>query len=145
MGGRVAEKLKFNQYTTGAGNDLDRATALARKMVCDWGMSDKVGPLAFGRREEEIFLGRDLARKRDYSEATAIDIDNEIRRIVLIAEKSATELLSGNFDKLERVAEVLLEKEILEGSEIDEILRKFDLEKEEKPVEAPGQNEKADK
>jgi cell division protease FtsH len=128
MGGRVAEKIKFNQLTTGAGNDLEQATKIARKMVCDWGMSEKIGPLALGKKNDEIFLGRDFARQRDYSEATAIGIDSEIREIVLKAEKSAMELLTANVKKLDRVAKALLEKEILDGTEIDGILRQFEEE-----------------
>ncbi|OGC94336.1 MAG: cell division protein FtsH [candidate division Zixibacteria bacterium RBG_16_53_22] len=136
MGGRVAEKIKFNQLTTGAGNDLEQATKIARKMVCDWGMSEKLGPLALGKKNEEIFLGRDFARQRDYSEATAIQIDSEIREIVLKAEKSATELLMANIKKLDRLAKALLEKEILDGAEIDDILRQIG---EEEILEAKGQ------
>jgi cell division protease FtsH len=131
LGGRVAEKLVFNQYTTGAGNDIERATALARKMVCDWGMSEKLGPLTFGKKEEEIFLGREIAQRRDYSEQTAIEIDREVKAIVGRAEAKATELLSGNIDKLHKLAEVLLVREILDGEEIDKILRGEEL----KPVE----------
>ncbi|UCE68097.1 MAG: ATP-dependent zinc metalloprotease FtsH [Candidatus Zixiibacteriota bacterium] len=123
MGGRVAEKLKFSHLTTGAGNDLQQATTLARKMVCDWGMSEKIGPLSFGGRDDEVFIGRDFAKRRDYSEATAMEIDNEIKRVVLEAEQKATELLGKNIEKLERLAEELLDKEILDGHEIDEILK----------------------
>jgi cell division protease FtsH len=128
MGGRVAEKLKFNQLTTGAGNDLEQATNLARKMVCDWGMSDRLGPLTFGKKEDEIFLGRDFAKRRDYSEATAVEIDEEVKAIVIEAEHNATELLTANVKKLDRLAKTLLEKEILDGAEIDEILRLVDEE-----------------
>jgi cell division protease FtsH len=136
MGGRVAEKIKFNQLTTGAGNDLEQAAKIARKMVCDWGMSEKIGPLALGKKDDEIFLGRDFARQRDYSEATAIQIDSEIREIVLKAEKSATELLTANVKKLDKLAKALLEKEILDGAEIDEILRQFG---EEERLESNGE------
>ncbi len=122
MGGRVAEKLVFNQLTTGAGNDLERATELARKMVCEWGMSDKLGPLTFGKKEEEIFLGREIARHRDYSEKTAQMIDDEVRNIVERADSKATKLLSENIDKLHLVAKVLLERESLDGEEIDKLL-----------------------
>jgi cell division protease FtsH len=128
MGGRVAEKLKFNQLTTGAGNDLEQATTLARKMVCDWGMSEKIGPLTLGKKEDEIFLGRDFAKRRDYSEATAVEIDNEVRDIILVAERSATQLLTANVRKLDTLAKALLEKEILDGAEIDEILKHVDEE-----------------
>lgn len=128
LGGRVAEKLIFNELSTGAGNDIERATELARKMVCEWGMSDKLGPLTFGKKEEEIFLGREIAKHRDYSEMTAQEIDEEVKRIVEEAEKKAFNLLSGNLDKLHLLAEALLEKEILDGEEIDRILRGEKLE-----------------
>lgn len=126
MGGRVAEKIKFNHFTTGAGNDLQQATNLARKMVCDWGMSDKLGPLSFNNKEEEVFIGRDFAKRRDYSEATAQEIDSEVRRIVLEAEQRAMQLLSKNVDKLDVLAESLLEREILDGHEIDVILQEHE-------------------
>jgi len=122
MGGRVAEKLVFRQLTTGAGNDIERATELARKMICEWGMSDKLGPLTFGKKEEEIFLGREIATHRDFSERTAEEIDVEIRRVVLDAEKKTHTLLSKNLEKLHAVAGALLEREILDGEEIDLIL-----------------------
>ncbi|OGC82411.1 MAG: cell division protein FtsH [candidate division Zixibacteria bacterium RBG_16_43_9] len=133
LGGRVAEKLIFNEFSTGAGNDIERATELARKMVCEWGMSEKLGPLTFGKKEEEIFLGREIAKHRDYSEMTAQEIDEEVKRIVEEAEKKAFHLLSGNLDKLHLLAEALLEKEILDGEEIDRILRGEKLQ--EKPEE----------
>ncbi len=122
MGGRVAEKLKFEHLTTGAGNDIEQATELARKMVCNWGMSDKIGPLGFGSRKEHIFLGREIQQSRDYSEATAQLIDSEIKRLVEEAEQRATGLIKENMDKLELLATALLEKEILDGSEIDRII-----------------------
>ncbi len=122
MGGRVAEKMIFNHYTTGAGNDLERATALARKMICEWGMSDKLGPLTFGKKEEAIFLGRELSQHRDYSEKTAQLIDEEVSRVILTAEQKATELLEGNQEKLKAIADALLEYEILDGHEIDKII-----------------------
>jgi cell division protease FtsH len=127
LGGRVAEKLVFNQYTTGAGNDLERATALARKMVCEWGMSEKLGPLTFGKKEEEIFLGREIAKHRDYSEETAKEIDAEVKRIVEEAEAKAIELLQGNQEKLHTLAKALLEKEILDGEQIDRLLKGEEL------------------
>ena len=122
MGGRVAEKLVLNHLTTGAGNDIERATDLARKMVTEWGMSEKIGPLAFGKREEEIFLGREIATHRDFSERTAQEIDDEIKRIVREAEEKTEKLLSENIDKLHRLAQALLDKEILDGNEIDLVL-----------------------
>ncbi|MEE8417741.1 MAG: ATP-dependent zinc metalloprotease FtsH [candidate division Zixibacteria bacterium] len=136
MGGRVAEKIKFDHLTTGAGNDLKQATNLARKMVCDWGMSEKIGPLFLGSKDDEIFLGRDFVKKREYSEATAEEIDAEVRRIVLEAEKKASGLLTKNTAKLEKLAEALLEKEILDGNEIDEILKKM---RTKKAPEAAGE------
>lgn len=122
MGGRVAEKLVFGQLTTGAGNDIERATELARKMICEWGMSEKLGPLTFGKKEEEIFLGREIATHRDFSEKTAEEIDEEIRRVVLEAESKTHRLLSENLDNLHALAGALLEREILDGEEIDMIL-----------------------
>lgn len=122
MGGRVAEMLVFKQMTTGAGNDLDQATNLARKMVCNWGMSEKLGPLTFGKKEEHIFLGKELATARDYSEKTAQEIDDEVKSIVLNAQRRAEELLSANIETLHRLAAVLLEKESLDGDQIDAII-----------------------
>ncbi len=123
MGGRAAEKLVFDQLTTGAGNDIERATDLARKMVCAWGMSDSLGPLTFGKSREEIFLGREIAQHRDYSEKTAQEIDVEVRRIVERSYNQAEEILQGNLDKLHLLATALLEHEILDSDEIDRILR----------------------
>ncbi|MBI3091546.1 MAG: ATP-dependent metallopeptidase FtsH/Yme1/Tma family protein [Candidatus Tectomicrobia bacterium] len=122
MGGRAAEEIIFNQLTTGAGNDIEKATELARKMVCEWGMSERLGPLAFGKREEMIFLGRELSRHQDYSEETAVSIDNEIKELVLENYHRAKHLLRENLDTLHTVAKTLLDREILNGSEIDEIV-----------------------
>jgi len=127
FGGRVAEELVLNQVTTGAGNDIEKATDLVRRMVCEWGMSEKLGPMAFGRKEEEIFLGRDLTQKADYSKTTAIQIDAEIRRIIQESYQRAKALLSANLRLLHEIAEKLLEKEVLEGSEIDAIVTAFGL------------------
>jgi len=118
MGGRAAEELFMGHQTTGAGNDIERATELARKMVCEWGMSEKIGPLTFGKRDEQIFLGREIARHRDYSEATAIEIDREVRKIVTEAYERATSLLEENRDALVRLAEALLEREVLDAEQI---------------------------
>lgn len=123
LGGRAAEKLIFNHYTTGAGNDIEKASSIARKMVCEWGMSDKLGPLAYGAKEEEIFLGREIQKHRDYSEKTAIEIDEEIRGIVTSAFERAVKILSDNMDILHKLSEELLEREILDGEEIDRIVR----------------------
>jgi len=119
MGGRVAEELVLKQMTTGAGNDLERATELARKMVCDWGMSPELGPLTFGKKEEQIFLGREIAQHRDYSEETARKIDMEVKRLVLEAYQKAQTLLTDHMDTLHRLAQSLLEKETLDGNTID--------------------------
>jgi cell division protease FtsH len=125
FGGRVAEELVLDHMTTGAGNDIEKATNLARRMVCEWGMSDKLGPMTFGKKEEEIFLGRDFTQKTDYSQSTAIEIDAEVRRIIQESYRRAKDLLTTNLRLLHRVAEKLLEKEVLDGSEIDAIVRAF--------------------
>ena len=122
MGGRVAEELVFSWISTGAGNDLERATELARKMVCEWGMSDKMGPLTFGKKEEMIFLGREIAQHQDYSEETAQEIDREVRRFVTEAYERAKELVKSRLEALHGLATALLEREVLEGPEIDGIV-----------------------
>ena len=119
MGGRVVEELVFGQITTGASNDILMATDLAHKMVCEWGMSEKIGPLHFGRNEEMVFLGRDFAEHKEYSEHTAVDIDAEVRRIVTENHERAKQVITGNMDKLNVLAEALLEYETLDGAEID--------------------------
>lgn len=123
FGGRAAEELVLGGMTTGAGNDLERATDLARRMVCEWGMSEKLGPMTFGKKEEEIFLGRDFTKQVDYSESTAVEIDREVREIVLESYQRAKRLLEDNLDILHRLAQELLEKEVLEGGEIDLLMR----------------------
>ena len=123
LGGRAAEELVLKHMTTGAGNDIERATELARKMVCEWGMSDKLGPLAYGKKDEEVFLGRDIVRHRDYSESTAFEIDNEIKETVIKNYERAKNLLKKNMKVLKNVAAALLEKETLDGSEIDAIIQ----------------------
>jgi cell division protease FtsH len=127
FGGRVAEELVLEQVTTGAGNDIEKATDLVRRMVCEWGMSEKLGPMTFGKKEEEIFLGRDFTQKSDYSKNTAIEIDAEIRRIIQESYERAKDLLTTNLRLLHKVAEKLLEKEVLDGSEIDAIVKAFGL------------------
>jgi cell division protease FtsH len=122
LGGRAAEELVLNTQTTGAGNDLEMATEWARKMVCDFGMSEKLGPLTFGKREEHIFLGREIAQHKDYSEKTAVEIDTEIKGIVIQNYDRARSLIQEHLDKLHRLATALLEKEALAGDEIDEVL-----------------------
>jgi cell division protease FtsH len=122
MGGRVAEELVLKEMTTGAGNDLERATDLARKMVCEWGMSEKMGPLTFGKQNEQVFLGRELGSQRDFSESIAMEIDQEVKRLVMENYERAKRLLTENMVSLKRLAEALLEKEVLDGSDIDHIL-----------------------
>jgi len=121
MGGRVAEELEFNELTTGAGNDIERATQLARKMVCEWGMSD-MGPLTFGKKEEQIFLGREISQHRDYSENTAIRIDDEVRKLVNDSYTKVKELLSENLTVLRSLAKLLLERETIVLEDIKKIL-----------------------
>jgi len=127
MGGRSAEELQFGHITTGASNDIERATELARRMVCDWGMSETLGPLAFGKKEEQIFLGREISQHRDYSEETAERIDAEVRRLVMHGYETAKRLLQENFAILKRLSESLLERETLSGEEIEAIVQGRDL------------------
>lgn len=121
MGGRVAEEVVLGSITTGAGNDIERATVLARKMVCEWGMS-KLGPLAYGEKDEQIFLGKELVRHKDFSEKTSVEIDEEIKSIVLSCYNKTKEIIEENIDKLHALANALLEKETLSAEEIDEIV-----------------------
>ena len=123
MGGRVAEELVLNSQTTGAGNDIERSTDIARKMVCEWGMSENLGPLAYGQQEEQIFLGREFAQHRDYSEETARLIDNEIRSIVNRGYERAKEIIQTNIAMLHKLANTLLEKEVLDGNQIEAIIK----------------------
>jgi len=123
LGGRAAEKMIFGQPFSGAGNDIERATALARKMVCEWGMSDKMGPLAFGKKEEMIFLGRELGRHAEYSEETAREIDEEVHRIIMANYERACDLLAQQKTQLNILAEALLEREVIDAAEIDSLLR----------------------
>ncbi|MBI1814453.1 MAG: ATP-dependent metallopeptidase FtsH/Yme1/Tma family protein [Deltaproteobacteria bacterium] len=143
FGGRVAEELILQHMTTGAGNDIEKATELARRMVCEWGMSEHLGPMTFGKRNEEIFLGRDFAQMQDYSERTAREIDNEVRRIIQDSYQRARDLLEANLDSLHRIAETLLEKESLDGAEIDEILRSVRGDNGSVPISAAGADARA--
>ncbi len=122
MGGRAAEEIVLNSQTTGAGNDIEKASELARRMVCDFGMSESLGPLSYGKREEQIFLGREIAQHRDYSELTAQKIDDEVRGIVSRAYEKTTGLIKNNMDTLHRMAQALLERETLNTKDIDEIM-----------------------
>jgi cell division protease FtsH len=122
MGGRAAEEIIFNSKTTGAGNDIERATEIARKMVCEWGMSDKLGPVTFGKKDEQIFLGRDMASHKNYSESTAVEIDGEIRHIVDQSYARVLKLLEDNVEILHRLSLELVEKENLSGAEVEAIV-----------------------
>jgi cell division protease FtsH len=133
MGGRSAEEIFLGHITTGAGNDIERATEIARKMVCDWGMS-ALGPLAFGKKEEAIFLGREIAQHRDYSEDTAIHIDQEVRRIVTAGYEGARSILENNRDTLERIAMALLEREVLDAVELKLLLENKPLPEKVRPT-----------
>ena len=124
MGGRIAEEIALNTQTTGASNDIERATEIARKMICEYGMNEKLGPLSFGKKEEEIFLGREISQHRDYSEETAQKIDQEVNNLIDVSYKKAHKIISNNLTTLNNLAKALLEKETLNGSEIDEIVGK---------------------
>ena len=150
MGGRLAEEIILNQVTTGAQNDLEKATELARKMVCEWGMSEKMGPLTFGHQEEQIFLGRDISRQQDYSEDTAVQIDQEVKRIAGNSYERAKTILTDNRDALERVAEALLEREVLDAKEVKRLidglpLKKKEVVKEDVPADEPEAKEEQPK
>jgi cell division protease FtsH len=151
MGGRIAEMMTFGQITTGAQNDIEVATEMARKMVCEWGMSDELGPLTYGKKEEQIFLGKEFNRHQDYSEATALKIDAEIKRIVSSQYDRATGVLTQHKPNLVKVAETLLEHEVLDGHQLQQILRGEEIEwPKPKPIVPPpappreGKEEKAD-
>ena len=123
MGGRSAEMLIFNQMTTGAGNDIEQATQIARKMVTEWGMSDLLGPMTFGKKNEEVFLGREIQSHRDYSEVTARMIDEEISRIVREAQRTSEEILRKDIDLLHRLAKELLKYETVDSNDLDKIIK----------------------
>jgi len=145
LGGRAAEKIVFNELTIGAGNDLERATDIARKMVCEWGMSEKLGPLTFGKKEEEIFLGREIAQHRDYSEKTAQIIDDEVSKIVTTAAKQAQEILKKHVDSLHKLSTALLEREVLDAHEIDRIINGEKLEPIDSKSNSTNQSKKSTK
>ena len=139
LAGRVAEELVLGSCTTGASNDLERVTDRARKMVCEWGMSEEMGPLTFGKKAEQIFLGREIAQHQDYSENTAMQIDKEVKKVVLAAHAEARKLLEENRDALILVAEALLEYETLDGNEVTAVIKgeKIHREPEVEPPDAP--------
>jgi cell division protease FtsH len=132
MGGRCAEEIFMNRMTTGAGNDIVRATELARKMVCEYGMSD-LGPLTYGKKEEQIFLGREIAQSRDYSDETAKEIDRLVKKFVDAGYQSAYKILEENRDVMHRMATALLERETLDALEIDLLIQGKEL----PPVKSP--------
>ncbi len=138
MGGRVAEELVLDQLTTGAGNDIERATAMARKMVCKWGMSKELGPLSYGEREDEIFLGKELVHHKNFSEETSRQIDAEVRKIVEDAYDRAKALLTENMATLHVIASALLERETISGADIDLIMRGEPLPPQDMPAAKPG-------
>ena len=128
MGGRSAEKLIFNDTTTGAGNDIEVATNIAKKMVCEWGMSDKIGPLTFGKKDEQVFLGKEMSKSRDFSEDLSKVIDDEVISIVRKAEKNADKLLKKHINHLHTISKILLDRETLTGVEMKTIISNGKLE-----------------
>ncbi len=144
MGGRIAEQLAFSELTSGAGNDFERATDIAQKMVCEWGMSERMGPLVYGKKEGEIFLGRDFAKSPDYSEKTAQEIDFEVQRIVNEQYRRAREMLEKNFDKLQRMAKALIEYETIDGADIKDLMAGKEMTR-EKPSARLKTREEVDK
>src|SRR5690606_31286068 len=138
LGGRIAEEIMLGQITTGAGNDLERATEMARAMVCEWGMSDAMGPLTFGKKEEQIFLGREIAQRSDYSEDTALRIDQEVKRIVTENYERALRILQENRQGLQNLADALLAREVLDAEQVKRIVSGLPLdEPPTPPVEPP--------
>ncbi len=137
LGGRIAEEIMLGQITTGAGNDLERATEMARSMVCEWGMSDAMGPLTFGKKEEQIFLGREIAQRSDYSEDTALRIDQEVKRIVTDNYERALQVLQENQKGLQGLATALLAREVLDGDQVRRILSGQSLDEPPPPPPEP--------
>ena len=128
LGGRIAEEITMDSLTTGAGNDLERATELARRMVCEWGMSDAMGPLTFGKKEEQIFLGREIAQHQDYSEDTALKIDQEVKRFVTDNYRRSHQLLIGHKETLIKIADALLAREVLDAEQVKRLAAGLPLE-----------------
>ena len=143
MGGRAAEKLVFNEYTTGASNDIERATSLARKMVCEFGMSEKLGPITYGNKQEEVFLGKELHEHKNYSETTQILIDDEVKKIVQSGMDRAMKVLSEKLDVLHRLSLILLDREILDSDEIDKVMKGEELPPVEKESDNNGSSKNA--
>ncbi len=143
FGGRAAEEIILGHVTTGAADDIEKATDWAHKLVCEWGMSEKLGPMTFGKKEEQIFLGRDFTQMQDYSEQTAVEIDVEVRRIIQDAYQQARSLLTSKIEVLHKIAEGLLEKEVLDGAEIDEIIRLYGGQGAASPLPVAGADARA--
>ena len=141
FGGRVAEELQFNEITSGASNDLEVATGIVRRMVCEWGMSPKLGAVTFGKKEEAIFLGREMSQRSEYSEQTAQEIDSEVRRIMTEQYDRAKLLLNTNMLALRRVAEVLIQYETIEGAEVQLLLEGKPMTREPPKVRMPTREE----
>lgn len=137
LGGRAAEEIVFGERTSGAGNDLERVTEISRRMVCEWGMSEKVGPITLGKGDEQVFLGKEISKHKDYSEETAIEIDSEIRSIVKNNYEKAKKLLEDNIDLLHKLAELLLDKEVIDGKELDELVKDKKSEQFPSPLQNP--------
>ena len=137
FGGRAAEQLKLGHTTTGAGNDLERATDIARRMVCEWGMSEKLGPIRFGGSDENVFLGRDFSQTQGYSESTANLIDSEVRDLVVGGYERAKQILVDNDPALEEMARALLQKEVLDREELEAIVAEFASTKPEAAPSSP--------
>jgi len=125
LGGRAAEELVLGETTTGAGDDLQKATDLSRRMVCEWGMSETLGPVTFGKKDDEVFLGRDFGQVQDYSDKTAMEIDSEVRSILKTSYEKARKILSDNLSLLHKMAELLLERESLDSSAIEDLIREY--------------------
>ena len=128
LGGRIAEEITNGSLTTGAGNDLERVTELARRMVCEWGMSDEMGPLTFGKRDEQVFLGREISKSQDYSQETAVRIDSEVKRFVLTNYDRARTVLTENRAALQRIADELMLREVLDAEQVLKIVKGEPLE-----------------
>jgi cell division protease FtsH len=137
LGGRIAEQITMDSLTTGAGNDLERATEMARRMVCEWGMSDAMGPLTFGKKEEQIFLGREIAQHQDYSEDTALKIDQEVKRFVTASYDRSHKLLTENKATLVKMADELLAREVLDAEQVKRIVAGLPLEDPQPAARAP--------
>jgi cell division protease FtsH len=135
LGGRIAEELTNGKITTGAGNDLERVTDLARKMVCEWGMSEGMGPLTFGKKEEQIFLGREIAKSQDYSEDTAVRIDQEVKKFVMDNYERARTVLVEHKAVLLKIADELLIREVLDAEQVRLLVKGLPL---QDPVAAPA-------